>query len=389
MDPERTVPVSAAATLLDTLADRGFRLVIAAAGGGSGAVAALAGTPGASRALLEGLVPHAREAVDRMLGGSQESYCSSRASRRLAMHGWTRARALGCPAAGALGAAVTASLATTRPKLGDHRAIAAVQSLTGTAVFTLRLAKDAGRSRSGEEAVAAWLLLEAITAEATARPPSRPPFLLPDEGVHIERVAAPRAWQDLLAGTAEVVAADGVPGIPEAGRVVFPGSFDPLHEGHLGMAALAGTMTGQAVEFELSVTNVDKPPLDHLELQRRSGQFIGRRLWLTRAATFVEKVRVFPRAVFVLGADTFTRLWDPRYYGGSPAAAAEAAGTIAAGVAGLIVFGRIRDGHFAAGAAGDVPAALRAVSRFVPEERFRCDISSTILRREQAACDPP
>ena len=95
MDPASE---SAAAALIDQLAERGFHLVAIAAGGGSGAVAALAGTPGASRSLLEGLVPHAREAVDRLLGGAQETYCSSRAARRLAMHGWSQARLLGSPA---------------------------------------------------------------------------------------------------------------------------------------------------------------------------------------------------------------------------------------------------------------------------------------------------
>jgi hypothetical protein len=339
--------------------------------------------------LVEGLVPHAREAVDRLLGGPQETYCSSRAARRLAVHGWSRARLPACPADSAFGVAVTASLATTRVKQGDHRAIVAVQSLAATAVHTLRLEKGC-RSRAEEETVAAWLLLSAVMAETGGAPcpPALP--LRPGEEVTVERVVAPQPWQDLLAGTrAAVSATDGRSPDAEPGRLVFPGSFDPLHDGHRGMAALAGAMVGRPVEYELSVTNVDKPPLDHVELAHRARQFPEGRLWLTRAPTFVEKVAVFPRAAFVLGTDTYSRLWDRRYYGGSAAAAAEAVATIAAGVAGLIVFGRVRDGVFTDAAVGNVPDALRAVSRFVSEDEFRSDLSSTHLRHEQSRCAPP
>src|SRR5882672_12894751 len=36
---------------------------------------------------------------------------------------------------------------------------------------------------------------------------------------------------------------------------------------------------------------------------------------LTRAPTFVEKSRLFPRTTFVIGADTAERLVAPKYYG--------------------------------------------------------------------------
>ncbi|NBV46414.1 MAG: hypothetical protein EBR86_12460 [Planctomycetia bacterium] len=389
MDPGPKAVESAASGLLEQLASRGAHLVVTAAGGGSAAVAALAGTPGASRVLVEGLVPHAREAVDRLLGGPQETYCSSRASRRLAVHGWSRARLPQRPFDSAVGAAVTASLATSRAKQGDHRVIVAVQSLAATAVHTLRLEKGA-RSRADEETVAAWLLLAAVTAETGGNPQPQASLLRPGEEVTVERVEAPQRWQDLLAAARVAVsAADGRAPGDEPGRVVFPGSFDPLHDGHRGMAALAGSLAGRPVEYELSVTNVDKPPLDHMELTDRVRQFPEGRLWLTRAPTFVEKVAIFPRAVFVLGADTFSRLWDRRYYGGSAAAAAEAVAAIAAGVEELIVFGRVRDGVFADAAAGHVPESLRGVSRFVPEDQFRSDLSSTHLRHEQSRCTPP
>ena len=57
------------------------QVVLVATGGGTRGIAHLASTPGASSVLLEGLVPYARAAIDRLLGGPQEAYCSSRTAR--------------------------------------------------------------------------------------------------------------------------------------------------------------------------------------------------------------------------------------------------------------------------------------------------------------------
>ena len=67
-------------------------------------------------------------------------------------------------------------------------------------------------------------------------------------------------------------------------RSVLPGSFNPLHDGHLLLARVAEEMTGMTVAFEISVTNVDKPPLAAGDVRTRLAQFAGRaRVELTRA----------------------------------------------------------------------------------------------------------
>ena len=374
----------AAATIagLETAA---AKIVLVATGGGTRAIAHLASTPGASSVLLEGLVPYARAAIDRLLGGPQESYCSSRTARRLAVAAWQRARDLGAAADAAVGAAVTASLRTSVPKRGDHRLFVAVQTLRATATAELVLEK-AARSRDEEETLAAAVLLAELVAAAGGQAAAGPAVVLrPGEQVLRERFAPPAAWQELFAGTRDAVRADGVPEPPSArtGRLIFPGSFDPLHEGHLLMARIAEEIAERPLEYELSIANVDKPALDYLEIRDRAAQFADRPLWLSRAARFLDKLDVFPGSTFVMGADTYVRLADPRYYGGSATAAADAARTIAARAAGLIVFGRSQDDMFMEAAHVDVPQPLRDVTYFVSQREFRLDISSTELRRRQ------
>ncbi len=363
-------------------------------GGGSLAIPALLMVPGASAGVQEALVPYARETVDALLGGPQESYCSSRVARRLAMTAWERGRRdLPPDPSFAIGAACTASLATVATKRGEHRIVIAVQSLASTSVATLPLRKGE-RSRQAEELLAAALLLDRLSSHTAAPSSLASPaalfssiaaaMLLPGETVAVDVQDAPLAWQELFLGTRRAVYMPGQAMVARSmaaeGRVIFPGSFDPLHDGHRRMAAIARQITGLPVEWELSVRNVDKPPLDFLEIALRTAQLAEEPVWLTAAATYLEKLELFPGAWFILGGDTVLRLGDARYYGGSKERADQAVRRIAQMAGGLVVFGRVRDGVFTDPAALAIPEPLRSICRFIPEAEFRDDVSSTQLR---------
>ena len=165
---------------------------------------------------------------------------------------------------------------------------------------------------------------------------------------------------------------------------LLPGSFNPLHHGHLALAAAAEKHLALPVAFELSVANVDKPEMADDEVARRVAQFDGvGRVWVTRAATFAAKAKLFPGAAFVVGHDTAARLIDPKYYLGEPALRDAALRTLAAGGCRVVVGGRVdAGGAFRTWGSDALPAEFTTL--FVPlaEADFRADVSSTALRAD-------
>jgi nicotinamide mononucleotide (NMN) deamidase PncC len=361
-------------------------LVLVVTGGGSGAIASLLEVPGASRTVLEAAVPYAPQALAAWLGAAPEQACAPRTARAMAMAAYQRARGyLADPKSPAAGLACTASLATDRPKHGEHRMYVALQTGASTLEWPLVLTKGR-RTRGEEEAIAQRLLLNAA-AEACGLSDRLALELSAGEQVASRRCDAPAGWRQLLAGEADAVDASGNvrPKESGSGRAVFPGAFNPRHEGHRRMAELAAARLGLPIDFELSITNVDKPPLDFLELRDRAAQFAGQRLWLTTADTFVKKSRIFPGATFIVGIDTLERIAQPRYYGNDPAKRDAAILEIAQRGCRFLVFGRQSQARFCSLATLRLPETLSAICDEVSQSDFRHDISSTALRAADRA----
>ncbi|MBN2477419.1 MAG: hypothetical protein JXB62_22630 [Pirellulales bacterium] len=350
------------------------RLVLAVSGGGSRALAALLEMPGASRTVLEAMVPYSEPAMISLIGGRPDGFCSPRAARAMAMAAFGRAYEY-APESSPVGLACTAGLATDRPKRGPHRAHVALQSVSRTATWSLQLEKGR-RSRAEEEAVVSRLVLNAV-AEACGLSQRLPLDLCGDEQVEPTETVAPKPWQNLLLGRKDVIVQGGKPA-----SVLFPGAFNPMHVGHRRMMEIAREMLETPIAPEISIVNVDKPPLDYFEIERRTKQFASDQpVLLTRAATFEEKSRLFPGAVFLVGADTLRRIADPRYYAEDPVACRAALQRIAERGCRFLVFGRDVGTGFVRLCDLDLPEPLRAICREVPAARFREDVSSTAIRR--------
>jgi hypothetical protein len=351
--------------------------VLTATGGGTLLLADLLTVPGASATVLDARVPYAAAALAEFIGTTPDQACSVATACDIAMAGWQRALTLAPDAAATrFGVGCTASLATLAPKRGEHRAHIALQTLASTRVWSIGLAKGR-RKRAAEERLVADVALLGL-ADSFDVPHHHAAALTTDDALTFAAVDAPELWQAVLLGRRRTVAIHD----PAPPRVLFPGAFNPLHDGHRALARHAREVTGANVAFEICVNNVDKPRLNYLALRQRLEQFdAATPLWLTDTATFVEKARAFPGVMFAIGSDTLIRIADPKYYGGDPARRDAAIAEIDSLGCRFLVFGRHLDDRFVTLDDIALPVQLRAICRAVPETDFRHDVSSTRLRR--------
>ena len=360
----------------------GLRFALCVTGGGARAVSWLAGVAGASRSILEVQIPYSASALDEYLGERVESAVAPEVAVEMARAARLRAERLACRGEAVVGVGCTAGIATDRPKRGEHRCYVAVCSGDGVTTYGLRFIKGL-RDRDGEDELVSRLVLRAA-AEGVGAPYS---LELPlehgdelevsyeNEAMLVEALSRGRARSVTVTAGGRIVADR-----PVAGGVLA-GSFDPLHDGHEGLAAAAARLLGQPVTFELSMTNVDKPVLSLAEVQRRLGQFAGRYdIVVTRATRFSDKARLFPGCAFVIGWDTAVRLVAPRYYEGDVSRMMRALEEIRGLGCRFMVAGRSREGRFHAATEIEAPAGFESMFTYIPASEFRRDVSSTDIR---------
>jgi nicotinamide mononucleotide (NMN) deamidase PncC len=359
--------------------------VVAATGGGFQAMAWLLGVAGASRTVIEAIVPYSEGALRDLLGYTPEKHVSPETARYMARAAYERARKHGPPDRPVVGIGCSASIRTDREKRGDYGCYVASWSERGTTIYSVTLTKGL-RERDAEEEIVSRLVLlalvEADEQETSVHTPLNIPDLLDNTEVIERRQIDPLGQLFLGEIDAVTVRSDGsvTAGVDHIGGVLS-GSFDPLHIGHEGLARVAAGMLDTEIVFELAVANVDKKPLEDRVIRERLAQFAGRNtVIVTREPRFDGKAALLPGCTFVIGWDTAARLFAPRYYGDDEGRMLAAMSEVRDRGCAFLVSGRVVDGEFRSLDDLEIPASFSDMLTAIPEGVFRQDLSSTELR---------
>ena len=137
-----------------------YKLTIVSSGGGTNAISALLEVPGASNTILESHIPYSKESMNSFLNKKPDHYCSLDTCLNMAANAFKKSKQIDTTSKTKhlLGISITANLATTYEKRGDHKFFIVVQAFDYTKYLECYLDKGKRTREEEEELITACVI---------------------------------------------------------------------------------------------------------------------------------------------------------------------------------------------------------------------------------------
>jgi hypothetical protein len=296
------------------------RIYLAATGGGAGIVNQIWQVPGVSSSFLGFNFPYGNDELRDFLGFDPEKFCTPRVAVHMAMKAYLQAfKYDGGPA---VGVGLTASVSSTRKHRGDHRVFASIFTDSECKLYSLNLVKRIGE----EDRVVDGNICDDLLGLALCRH-----FGADTNGDQLEILITKKVTTAFEVTDAMGLAEEclfefpyhfsngtRLPDLPlplyQNKGAIFPGAFNPPHEGHFERRDVFQKIYGGPLCFAIEQTHPEKGKISVAEMLQRAKMLRGNNILFTSGLRlFMDKAKKYPGVRFIVGAPDLQKILDPKW----------------------------------------------------------------------------
>lgn len=280
-------------------------LYLAAAGGGQSFFHHFMAVSGSSGTILGGNIPYSKAQLIKFCNKSIDKFCCADTALLMATKSYQE---IVVPMiTGLLGIGITSSLTYDNERANrQHKSYIAIHTHEFSLICEINF--NDGTTRDEQEFMICEVLLELIHVIAI--------YNILDINIHHSKGSVDVKY---VTRSSFLELKD----IPSTENLIalYPGSFNPYHDGHYQMASIAENQLKINVIHEITTRNADKGFINYIDLKNRVDSIHkinpNASVVISDESTFVGKINIVKQLdrsiVVVLGSDTWNRISNPKY----------------------------------------------------------------------------
>jgi len=307
---------------VDKINNSPYKAFVAISGGGQSFIGDFCKISGASKTIVGCIIPYDRTIFDNFTGVKLTEYSSILAARKLALASYQQCIIAGVDSKLSIGIGAASSIAFDGERVGRiHKVNIAIHTNDFTTSLKITIPYGVMKREEEDKYISDRIL---YSLDKVIDSKNGTDYILDYEfddnrGMtgKLEIAHADKLYS-LVTKQSDYYTSVG--SLENFNKIVlFGGSFNPWHTGHQQIKELSEKILSAPVILELSIKNADKGTLDFIDIKNRLDSIDGNHYIITTASLVIDKVNIIKKhnptceITFVMGADTFIRVFDDKY----------------------------------------------------------------------------